>query len=92
MFFMIESFDVVQRQADVAFYLGVIWTVLFASQSLTNPFWGWLSDRIGRRKPILLIGTFGAMVGFFLFGFSETFAWVEILYFTNFWQSVCKFW
>lgn len=35
-------------------------------------FWGWLSDRIGR-KPVILIGLGGSMISFLGFGFSYTF-------------------
>lgn len=72
---MVERFGIAHKKADIGFYLGLITTAFLASQSLTNPWWGWISDRIGR-KPVVLIGTFGTMVGFLLFGFSETYAWV----------------
>src|SRR5947207_1010901 len=72
---MVEQFRIAHRKADIGFYLGLITTAFLASQSLTNPFWGWTSDRIGR-KPVVLIGTLGTLFGFLLFGFSETYAWV----------------
>jgi hypothetical protein len=72
---MVERFGIAHKKSDIGFYLGLITTAFLASQSLTNPLWGWISDRIGR-KPVVLIGTFGTMIGFLLFGFSETYAWV----------------
>lgn len=73
-YFMVERFGIAHTKSDIAFYLGLITTSFLASQSLTNPFWGWISDRIGR-KPVVLTGTLGTLIGFLLFGFSETYAW-----------------
>lgn len=42
---------------------------------LMSPFWGTLSDRIGRR-PIILVGLFGFAVSFFLFGLADGRLWV----------------
>lgn len=36
--------------------------------------WGMLSDRVGRR-PILLNGLFGTMIGILMFGLSKSFYW-----------------
>lgn len=33
---------------------------LFLGMGLTAPVWGWLSDKIGRRKPFLVIGAIGS--------------------------------
>jgi MFS family permease len=68
---MVERFGIVHKKSDVGFYLGLITTVFLASQTLTNPLWGWSSDTIGR-KPVILIGTFGTLIGFLLFGVSES--------------------
>jgi MFS family permease len=73
---MVEHFGIAKRKADVAFYLGLITTSFLATQTLTNPFWGWTSDRIGR-KPVVLIGTLGTLLGFLLFGFAESYTWVS---------------
>lgn len=40
-------------------------------QFLFAPFWGRLSDRIGRR-PIILLGVASSVVGYVIFGFAET--------------------
>ena len=51
--------------------IGVIIASFSAMQFLFSPFWGRLSDRIGRR-PVLLISTAGAAVSYALFAYSAT--------------------
>jgi MFS transporter, DHA1 family, multidrug resistance protein len=46
-----------------------------AASFLMSPFWGALSDRIGRR-PIILIGLFGFAFSFFLFGLADERLWL----------------
>jgi MFS family permease len=75
-YFMVERFNIAHRKSDIGFYLGLITTSFLASQSLANPFWGWISDRLGR-KPVVMIGTLGTCIGFLLFGFAETYTWVS---------------
>ena len=75
---MVERFGIAHRKADIGFYLGLITTTFLACQSLTNPFWGWTSDRIGR-KPVVLLGTLGTLFGFLFFGFAKSYAWVSSL-------------
>lgn len=41
------------------------------AQSVFGPFWGWLSDRIGR-KPVLLLTIGGTFCGYFLLAFSSS--------------------
>ncbi|NGZ77482.1 MFS transporter [Saccharibacillus alkalitolerans] len=52
---------------------------LFASYAIAlfaaTPFWGMLSDRIGRKKP-LLWGLLGLAAATLLFAFAESFAWL----------------
>lgn len=48
------------------FVIGVIIASFSAMQFLFSPFWGRLSDRIGRR-PVLLVSTAGAVVSYVLF-------------------------
>ena len=63
---------------SLQFMQGVIYGILVASfsfmQFIMAPIWGSISDRIGRR-PVLLIGLGGAIIGFGIFGLS-TQLWV----------------
>lgn len=48
-------------------HLGLLLSVYSAASFFMSPFWGRLSDRIGRR-PLIMIGTLGFSVSFLLFG------------------------
>ena len=52
--------------------LGWLTAVYALTQTICAPFWGVLSDRIGR-KPILSIGMIGYAVSLFLFGLASSF-------------------
>src|SRR5512133_1308196 len=57
--------------------LGILSSVYAAMQLVCAPFWGTLSDRIGR-KPVLLIGVLGYAIAMFIFGLSTRF-WMLFL-------------
>src|ERR1700694_1047045 len=50
-----------------AFEVGLLFTLFSVAQFMTIPILGALSDRYGRR-PVLLIGVAGEVVGYLLFG------------------------
>lgn len=54
-----------------ALTVGLLSTSFSLMQFLFAPFWGWLSDRIGRR-PVILIGLFGSAVSYLLFGLATS--------------------
>lgn len=56
---------------QVGVYVGTIASAFALAQLATNFFWGWLSDRIGR-KPVILIGTVLTAACFVAFGFCRT--------------------
>jgi predicted MFS family arabinose efflux permease len=58
--------------SEVGVYVGTIASAYALAQFLTNFFWGWLSDRIGR-KPVVLTGTILTAACFVAFGFCKTF-------------------
>src|SRR6266571_8705975 len=53
--------------------LGLLMSSFSAMQFLFAPMWGRVSDRVGRR-PILLLGLAGSVVGFTMFGLAGTLA------------------
>ena len=56
---------------QVGLYVGIIASSFALAQFATNFFWGWLSDRIGR-KPVILMGTLFTAACFVAFGFCRT--------------------
>ena len=54
-----------------ALTVGLLMTSFSLMQFLFAPFWGRLSDRIGRR-PVILIGLFGSFVSYLLFGLATS--------------------
>lgn len=62
---------------QVGVYVGTIASAFALSQMLTGLFWGWLSDRIGR-KPVILCGTILTAACFVAFGFCKT-LWQAVL-------------
>jgi MFS family permease len=67
---MTATFPEVQGK-DVGVYVGLIASAFALAQFATNYFWGWLSDRIGR-KPVIITGTICTAITFVLFGFCTT--------------------
>lgn len=63
-------------EKDVGFYAGIIEGLFSVTQMFLMLFWGWLSDRIGR-KPVLVLSELGMTFGIAAFGFSR-----------NMWQMV----
>ena len=55
----------------VGVYVGTIASSFALAQLATNFFWGWLSDKIGR-KPVILTGTVLTAACFVAFGFCRT--------------------
>lgn len=58
-------------QDETGIQLGMLMASFSIMQFLFAPFWGKLSDRYGRR-PILMVGLFGSVVFYSLFGFATT--------------------
>ncbi|KAI9848608.1 MAG: hypothetical protein M1838_000480 [Thelocarpon superellum] len=73
---MASSFPEVD-QSKVGLYVGLIASSFALAQFATNFFWGWSSDRIGR-KPIILLGTLLTAACFVAFGFCRT-LWQAVL-------------
>ncbi|KAJ4410503.1 hypothetical protein N0V91_001989 [Didymella pomorum] len=73
---MTKSFPEV-KNGQTGLYVGLIASSFALAQFTTNFFWGWLSDKIGR-KPVIICGTFLTMLSFLAFGFCRT-LWQAIL-------------
>lgn len=73
---MASTFPEVES-GQVGVYVGTIASAFALAQFATNYFWGWLSDRIGR-KPVILLGTILTALCFIAFGFCKT-LWQAIL-------------
>lgn len=65
------------KEGQVGVYVGLIASSFALAQFGTNFFWGWLSDKIGR-KPVILTGTILTAACFIAFGFCRT-LWQAIL-------------
>jgi MFS family permease len=60
-----------------AFVLGLLLAVFSFLQFFCGPFWGKISDHIGR-KPVVIIGLLGFTVAFIMLGLSDNLYWVFI--------------
>ncbi|KAF1359993.1 MFS general substrate transporter [Lizonia empirigonia] len=65
------------KDGQTGLYVGLIASSFALAQFTTNFFWGWLSDKIGR-KPVIITGTFLTMLCFLAFGFCKT-LWQAVL-------------
>jgi MFS family permease len=57
--------------SQIGLYVGTIASSFALAQFATNFFWGWLSDRVGR-KPVVMLGTVLTAACFVAFGFCKT--------------------
>ena len=69
--YLVEDLTPASQEASIGIWVGVLMTSYSAAQFLFSPFWGSLSDKIGRR-PVLLVGLVGNTVFFTMFGLANT--------------------
>lgn len=69
--YLVQDLAEAEGVVRIGLWVGLLMTAYSAAQFLFSPFWGSLSDRIGRR-PVLMIGLVGNTVFFTAFGFSTT--------------------
>eukprot|EP00898_Chlorokybus_atmophyticus_P004074 jgi/Chlat1/4668/Chrsp3S05609 len=80
--FMVADFHVAHQMSEVGYYAGWLASAYNIGTLLSSFFWGWFSDRIGRR-PVLLFGLISNAICMLLFGFSKTFAMAVTARFLN---------
>ena len=69
--YLVEDLTPVGQTANIGLWVGLLMTSYSAAQFLFSPFWGSVSDRIGRR-PVLMVGLVGNTVFFTMFGLANT--------------------
>ncbi|XP_046839921.1 protein ZINC INDUCED FACILITATOR 1-like [Xenia sp. Carnegie-2017] len=75
---MIKSFGI--SDEDAGYYVGLVASSVFVGRLITSYLWGWLSDKIGRRK-VLLMCTIIIGVFMIAFGFSNSFEMAFVIRF-----------
>ncbi|KAI7828538.1 major facilitator superfamily domain-containing protein [Gamsiella multidivaricata] len=76
-YFMVWDFHLTDNEDEIGFFCGLIASSFFFAQFCTSIFWGYMSDRYGRR-PILLFGLCGSTIACIFFGLSKSLAWAII--------------
>jgi len=69
--YFIEDLATTEGIIEFGFWIGLMLMSYSAAQFLFSPFWGSLSDRIGRR-PVIMAGLLGNTVFFTVFGLSSS--------------------
>ena len=68
---MVDSFKITDNEKQISIYAGMVTSAFAIAEFLASMFWGWLSDRIGR-KPVLLTGLAGTGLSMLVFGFAKS--------------------
>lgn len=66
---------IVEEQGNGHLHLGLMLALYSAASFVMAPFWGSLSDRIGRR-PVILLGLVGFTAGFLIFALADDRLWM----------------
>lgn len=68
---MIQDFEITDNDKQISIYAGMVTSAFAIAEFSASIFWGWLSDRIGR-KPVLLTGLAGTGISMLVFGFAKS--------------------
>ncbi|KAF9959832.1 hypothetical protein BGZ65_000019 [Modicella reniformis] len=79
-----SDFGITENEDELGFYCGLIASSFFFAQFCTSIFWGYMSDRYGRR-PIILLGLCSTAITSTLFGLSKNLTWAILT------RSLCGF-
>ena len=71
---MVKDFKITEDSTQIGMYVGYIASSFAIAQFLTSMFWGYMSDKFGR-KPIILLGLIGTAISLLLFGLSKSLTW-----------------
>lgn len=69
---LVRRLNVAKNEAEVAYYVGIMQSLFFATQACAVLHWSRLSDHIGR-KPVVLFGLLGLSLSMYCFGLSTSF-------------------
>ena len=73
-FILLGSLVYLTSVVVVGQYAGYLGSGYFIGNFIGSFWWGWVSDRLGRR-PVLLLGVITTITCELLFGFSQNFVW-----------------
>jgi MFS family permease len=68
---MVQTFGITKDEKQISIYAGMVTSAFAIAEFSASIFWGWLSDRIGR-KPVLLTGLAGVGISMLVFGFAKS--------------------
>ena len=68
---MVQTFGITNDEKQISIYAGMVTSAFAIAEFSASIFWGWLSDKIGR-KPVLLTGLAGTGISMLVFGFAKS--------------------
>jgi MFS family permease len=68
---MVKTFGITEDEKQISIYAGMVTSAFAIAEFSASIFWGWLSDKVGR-KPVLLTGLAGTGISMLVFGFARS--------------------
>lgn len=72
-YYMVQTFGITTDEKQISIYAGLVTSAFAIAEFSASIFWGWMSDKIGR-KPVLLTGLAGTGISMLGFGFAKKLA------------------